>query len=72
MQEYFISISIAKTLLNIKTEVVIKMCFAKKCFLLFLVNHKKLLVVLALCLRNLFEQFAFNTVTFQVFFKDFT
>ena len=41
--EYVISISIAKALLQIKTEVVIKMCFAKKLFLLFLVNHEKFL-----------------------------
>ena len=38
-----------------KTEVVIKMCFAKELFLLFVVNHEKFLVVLAYCLRNLFE-----------------
>ena len=28
------------------------MCFAKQLFLLFLVNHKKLLAVLAKCLKN--------------------
>ena len=37
--EYIIGTSI--------TEVVIKMCFAKMLFLLFLVNHDKLLAVLA-------------------------
>ena len=45
--EYIISISIAKALLNIKPDVVIKICFAKKLFFLFLLNHAKLLVVLA-------------------------
>ena len=44
---YIISISIAKALLHVKTEVVIKMCFAKKLFLLFLVNREKLFAVLA-------------------------
>ena len=47
MYKYIINISIAKALLHAKTEVVIKMCFEKKLFLLFLVNHEKLLVVLA-------------------------
>ena len=45
--EYIISISIAKAFLHIKTEVVIKTSFAKKLFLLYLVNHEKLLSVLA-------------------------
>ena len=55
MYQYIISISISKALLHIKTEVISKMCFAKKLFLFFLVNHEKLLEVLAQCLRNLFE-----------------
>ena len=45
--EYIISISIATALLHIKRKVVIKMCFARMLFLLFLLNHEKLLVVLA-------------------------
>ena len=44
-----------------KTEVVIKMCFAKELFLVFVVNHEKFLVVLAYCLRNLFEVVLHNS-----------
>ena len=47
MYKYLICISIAEALLHVKTEVVIKMYFAKRLFLLFLVNQKKVLVVLA-------------------------
>ena len=45
--KYIVSISIAKALLHLKTKVVMKLCSHKEFFLLFLVNHKKLLVVLA-------------------------
>ena len=44
-----------------KTEVVIKMCFAKELFLVFVLNHEKFLVVLAYCLRNLFEVVLHNS-----------
>ena len=50
--EYIISISIAKAFLHIKTEVVIKMCFAKILFLLFLVNQEQLLVVSGKCFKH--------------------
>ena len=45
--KYIVSISIAKALLHIKTKVVVKLCFTKEIFLLFLVTHEKLFVVLA-------------------------
>ena len=32
-----------------------QMCFAKQLLLLYLVDHEKLLVVLAKCLKNLLE-----------------
>ena len=54
MYKYIIGISIAKALLHEKTEVVIKMCFAKTLFLLFLVNREKLLVVFSIMLEKSF------------------
>ena len=39
-----------------KTEVAIKMYFAKQLFLLFLVNQEKLLVVSEKCLKKFSEQ----------------
>ena len=55
----YISISIAKTLNIWKTEVVIKMYFAKQLFLLFFVNQEKLLVVSGKSLKNFSEQVHF-------------
>ena len=51
----YISILLLKVLLKHCTEVAIKMCFAEQLFLLFLVNQKTLLVVLAKCFKNLSE-----------------
>ena len=39
-----------------KTEVAIKMYFAKQLFLLFLVNQEKLLLILGKCLKKFSEQ----------------
>ena len=51
-----------------KTEVVIKMYFAKQLFLQFLVNQEKLLAV-ENAWKIFLNKFTFNTVTFQVFFQ---
>ena len=53
-----------------KTEVVIKMYFAKQLFLQFLVNQEKLLAV-ENAWKIFLNKFTFNTVTFQVFYLDF-
>ena len=53
-----------------KTEVVIKMYFAKQLFLQFLVNQEKLLAV-ENAWKIFLNKFTFNTVTFQVFFQGF-
>ena len=48
------------------------MCFPKKLFLLFLVNHERLLVVLA-CLKNLFQAvhfYSYFSDIFQGFYLD--
>ena len=47
------------------------MCFAKQLLSLFLGNQKKLLAVLAKCLKIVLNKFTFNTVTFQIFFQEF-
>ena len=53
-----------------KTEVVIKMYFAKQLFLQFLVNQEKLLAV-ENAWKIFLNKFTFNTVTFQVSFQGF-
>ena len=58
-----------------KTEVAIKMCISKQLFFLFLVNHEKLLVGLAKCLKNLSEavhfQYSYFSGISQGFYLDF-
>ena len=45
--------------------------FCKAVVLNILVNHEKLFVVLAKCLKKFLNNFTFNTVTFQVIFQEF-
>ena len=54
-----------------KTEVAIKMYFAKQLFLLFLVNQEKLLKFQESAWNIFLNKFTFNTVTFQVFSQGF-